>query len=88
MSQSDHQDSNTGRQTDMTETADLEDLTSNKIVDFDAGEGETAAVEINAYSDSLNAAKAKSVRLVDAISGAQLKRKAHSTCCFSIRTVS
>ena len=59
----------------MTETAELEDLTSNKIVDFDAGEGETAAVEINAYSDSLNVAKAKSVRLVDAISGAQLKRK-------------
>lgn len=51
------------------------DPTENQIVDFDAGEGETAAVEMNAYSNSLAQAKTKSVRLIDAISGTQLKRK-------------
>lgn len=52
-----------------------EDLARQRIVDFDAGKGESAAVEINAYSNSVTEAKVKSVRLVDAISGAQLKRK-------------
>lgn len=51
------------------------DPTENQIVDFDAGEGETAAVEMNTYSNSLAQAKTKSVRLIDAISGTQLKRK-------------
>lgn len=60
----------------MNETAlDQEHPTDNRIVDFDAGQGETAAVKMDDYSSSLNKAKAKSVRLVDAISGAQLKRK-------------
>jgi uncharacterized membrane protein len=60
----------------MTEkTLDTENATDSKIVDFDAGQGETATVKMDDYSSSLNAAKAKSVRLVDAISGAQLKRK-------------
>ncbi len=51
------------------------DLTENKIVDFDAGEGEAASVAMGAYTESLEKAKAKSVRLIDAISGAQLKKK-------------
>ncbi|WP_018897480.1 DUF1003 domain-containing protein [Rhizobium sp. 2MFCol3.1] len=45
------------------------------IVDFDAGHGEAATVEMKDYSDSLERAKAKSVRLVDAITGAALKKK-------------
>ncbi len=45
------------------------------IVDFDAGHGEAATVEMKDYSDSLARAKAKSVRLVDAITGATLKKK-------------
>jgi uncharacterized membrane protein len=60
----------------MTDDADtLKDPTESKIVDFDAGEGETATVEMNIYSNSLTQAKAKSVRLIDALSGTQLKRK-------------
>jgi uncharacterized membrane protein len=50
------------------------DLTG-EIVDFDAGEGEAATVEMDDYSKSLAAAKAKSVKLVDAITGAVLKKK-------------
>lgn len=53
----------------------LNERPDSKIVDFDTGEGETASVEMNTYSNSLTQAKAKSVRLIDAISGAQLKRK-------------
>lgn len=46
------------------------------IVDFDAGHGgEAATVEMKDYSDSLARAKAKSVRLVDAITGTALKKK-------------
>ena len=52
-----------------------DDATDNKIVDFDAGQGETATVKMDDYSASLKVAKAKSVRLVDAITGATLKRK-------------
>lgn len=60
----------------MTESPlEQEDTTDNKIVDFDAGQGETATMKMDDYSNSLNKAKAKSVRLVDAISGTQLKRK-------------
>lgn len=60
----------------MTDTALENDHMADKtIVDFDAGDGETAAVKMDAYSNSLNAAKRKSVRLVDAITGAALKRK-------------
>jgi len=60
----------------MTDTAlENDDIAQKTIVDFDAGDGETAAVKMDAYSNSLNAAKRKSVRLVDAITGASLKRK-------------
>jgi uncharacterized membrane protein len=60
----------------MTDTTLENDHMAGKtIVDFDAGDGETAAVKMDAYSNSLNAAKRKSVRLVDAITGAPLKRK-------------
>lgn len=52
-----------------------DDLNDHKIVDFDTGKGEAAAVELEAYSESLEQAKAKSVKLVDAVTGAQLKRK-------------
>ena len=46
------------------------------IVDFDGGEGEEAAhVELEDYTESLAVAKAKSVKLVDAISGTKLKKK-------------
>ncbi|MBB4567826.1 DUF1003 domain-containing protein [Rhizobium leucaenae] len=54
----------------MTETDPAEG-----IVDFDAGEGEAATVEMNDYTKSLAQAKAKSVKLVDAITGATLKKK-------------
>jgi uncharacterized membrane protein len=53
----------------------LNDENDHRIVDFDTGKGEAAAVELDAYSESLEQAKAKSVRLVDAVTGAQLKRK-------------
>lgn len=56
-------------------TREREEMTEKTIVDFDAGNGETASVGMEAYSTSLNVAKAKSVRLVDAITGAPLKRK-------------
>ncbi|WP_337267856.1 DUF1003 domain-containing protein [Oryzifoliimicrobium ureilyticus] len=46
-----------------------------KIVDFDAGEGEPAIVELEDYSKSIARAKAKSVKLVDAITGQPLKKK-------------
>lgn len=60
----------------MTDTTlEHDDMADKTIVDFDAGDGETAAVKMDTYSNSLNAAKRKSVRLVDAISGAALKRK-------------
>ncbi len=60
----------------MTDTTlEHDDISQKTIVDFDAGDGETAAVKMDAYSNSLDAAKRKSVRLVDAISGAPLKRK-------------
>ncbi len=60
----------------MTDTTlEHDDISQKTIVDFDAGDGETAAVKMGAYSNSLDAAKRKSVRLVDAISGAALKRK-------------
>jgi uncharacterized membrane protein len=60
----------------MTDTQpELDDSTDNRIVDFDAGHGETAEVKMDDYSASLKAAKAKSVRLVDAITGATLKRR-------------
>ncbi|WP_443750504.1 DUF1003 domain-containing protein [Asticcacaulis solisilvae] len=49
--------------------------TLEKIVDFDADGGEAATVDMGAYSESLNQATAKSVKLVDAISGAPLKKK-------------
>jgi uncharacterized membrane protein len=45
------------------------------IVDFDAGNGEAATVEMGDYTKSLARAKAKSVKLVDAITGATLKKK-------------
>lgn len=45
------------------------------IVDFDAGQGEAATVEMHDYTKSLAQAKAKSVKLVDAITGAVLKKK-------------
>jgi uncharacterized membrane protein len=52
-----------------------EDMTD-KIVDFDAGEGGAAAtVEMGDYTESLAQAKAKSVKLIDAITGASLKKK-------------
>ncbi|AVA23585.1 DUF1003 domain-containing protein [Rhizobium sp. LEGMi198b] len=54
----------------MTETDPAEG-----IVDFDAGEGEAATVEMDDYTKSLAQAKAKSVKLVDAITGATLKKK-------------
>ncbi|AYD01871.1 DUF1003 domain-containing protein [Neorhizobium sp. NCHU2750] len=57
------------------DTITLDDEDDYKIVDFDTGNGETAAVEMDAYSESIEQAKAKSVRLVDAVTGAQLKRK-------------
>ncbi|MGM4910357.1 DUF1003 domain-containing protein [Rhizobium sp. 768_B6_N1_8] len=50
------------------------DLTG-EIVDFDAGHGEAATVEMDDYSKSLAQAKAKSVKLVDAITGHTLKKK-------------
>ena len=57
-------------------TLEHDDMTQNTIVDFDAGDGETAAaVKMETYSSNLNVAKQKSVRLVDAITGAPLKRK-------------
>jgi uncharacterized membrane protein len=46
-----------------------------EIVDFDAGEGEAATVEMGDYTKSLAQAKAKSVKLVDAITGSTLKKK-------------
>ncbi|WFU08831.1 DUF1003 domain-containing protein [Rhizobium sp. CB3090] len=54
----------------MTETDPAEG-----IVDFDAGEGEAATVVMDDYTKSLAQAKAKSVKLVDAITGATLKKK-------------
>ncbi len=46
------------------------------IVDFDAGEGEApTVVEMDDYTKSLARAKAKSVKLVDAITGQTLKKK-------------
>ncbi|HZG28306.1 Uncharacterized membrane protein [Ensifer adhaerens] len=61
----------------MTDTTlERDDISENTIVDFDAGDGETAAaVKMETYSSNLNVAKQKSVRLVDAITGAPLKRK-------------
>jgi uncharacterized membrane protein len=60
----------------MTQTTlEHDDMSENTIVDFDAGDGETAAVKMETYSSNLNVAKQKSVRLVDAITGAPLKRK-------------
>lgn len=61
----------------MTDTTlEHDDISQNTIVDFDAGDGETAAaVKMETYSSNLNVAKQKSVRLVDAITGAPLKRK-------------
>ncbi len=57
-------------------TLEHDDIPQNTIVDFDAGDGETAAaVKMETYSSNLNVAKQKSVRLVDAITGAPLKRK-------------
>ena len=49
--------------------------TTDKIVDFDTGEGEAAPVEMDDYTASLAQAKAKSVKLVDAITGTALKKK-------------
>ena len=49
--------------------------TSEGIVDFDADGGEAAAVDVGAYTESLAQATAKSLRLVDAITGAPLKKK-------------
>ena len=58
----------------MTETKSFEPAEG--IVDFDAGEGETpTVVEMNDYTKSLAQAKAKSVKLVDAITGQVLKKK-------------
>jgi uncharacterized membrane protein len=57
------------------DTTKLDDNNDHKIVDFDTGKGEAATVELDAYSESIEQAKAKSVRLVDAVTGAQLKRK-------------
>ena len=57
----------------MTETKTFDEAEG--IVDFDAGEGEAATVEIDDYTKSLAQAKAKSVKLVDAITGAVLKKK-------------
>ena len=57
----------------MTEAKDLESVSG--IVDFDAGEGEAATVEMDDYTKSLAEAKAKSVKIVDAITGAPLKKK-------------
>jgi uncharacterized membrane protein len=45
------------------------------IVDFDAGNGEAATVEMEDYTESLARAKAKSVKLVDALTGLTLKKK-------------
>jgi uncharacterized membrane protein len=58
-------------------TAETEDTETHpaSIVDFDTGEGETATVAMSEYSESLAQTKAKSVRLLDAINGAQLKKK-------------
>jgi uncharacterized membrane protein len=56
-------------------TDNSEDMTD-KIVDFDAGEGgEAAPVEMGDYTESLAQAKAKSVKLIDAITGAPLRKK-------------
>lgn len=49
--------------------------TLDKIVDFDADGGEAASVDMGAYSESLNQATAKSIKLTDAITGAALKKK-------------
>ncbi|KAA0698601.1 DUF1003 domain-containing protein [Neorhizobium sp. P12A] len=57
----------------MTGTGDLD--STGEIVDFDAGEGEAATVEMGDYTKSLAQAKAKSVKLIDAITGATLKKK-------------
>lgn len=53
------------------ETIDTEE----GMVDFDAGQGEAATVEMDDYTRSLAQAKAKSVKLIDAITGAALKKK-------------
>lgn len=45
------------------------------IVDFDTGNGEAATVEMGDYTKSIARAKAKSVKIVDAISGTPLKKK-------------
>jgi len=45
------------------------------IVDFDAGNGEAATVEMGDYTKSIARAKAKSIKLVDAITGTTLKKK-------------
>lgn len=58
----------------MTETKTFDP--ADGIVDFDAGEGEAATVvEMDDYTKSLAQAKAKSVKLVDAITGQTLKKK-------------
>ncbi|MBB5573703.1 MULTISPECIES: DUF1003 domain-containing protein [Rhizobium] len=57
----------------MTETKTFDPAEG--IVDFDAGEGEAATVVMDDYTKSLARAKAKSVKLVDAITGATLKKK-------------
>ncbi|NTJ33578.1 DUF1003 domain-containing protein [Agrobacterium rhizogenes] len=58
----------------MTETKTVDPTEG--IVDFDAGEGEAATVvEMDDYTKSLAQAKAKSVKLVDAITGQTLKKK-------------
>ncbi len=45
------------------------------IVDFDAASGEAASIGLDAYSENLSQAAAKSIRLSDAITGAPLKKK-------------
>src|SRR4051812_29433905 len=57
----------------MAETESLDP--TGVIVDFDAGNGEAAHVEMGDYTESIARAKAKSVKLVDAITGATLKKK-------------
>ncbi len=58
----------------MTETKTFDP--ADGIVDFDAGEGEApTVVEMDDYTKSLARAKAKSVKLVDAITGQTLKKK-------------
>ncbi|MGF9564720.1 DUF1003 domain-containing protein [Neorhizobium sp. JUb45] len=51
------------------------DLGAGSFVDFDNGRGESATVKLGDFSNSLKQAQAKSVRLVDALTGIPLKRK-------------